>query len=281
MALKNRLLLKVASRWIAGTNLDTAITDARTANSNGFGVVLNFLGEDVTDQSVAEAHMQEYLRLQQALNTNKINGFTSVKLTQFGLGADDHQAAQRLRTVASNAEKLNQLLWVDMEGSKFTERTLGVYLDIHETFREVGVALQSYLRRSEGDLNALLDRGARVRLVKGAYREPPDLVFRNRREVDENFSALTRTLFERGDNFAIATHDSKLIDEAKKLADSKHVSFRFEMLKGIRNDLKAELVSSGYKVFEYLPYGEEWYAYSRRRLTEHPSNILLLARSLL
>jgi len=274
------LLLRVARRWIAGTNMDSAIADAKQANSRGFGAVLNYLGEDVTDGTVAEAHMNQYLQLQQALSTSGISGFVSVKLTQFGLGADDAGAMRRLESVAEGAERLHQLLWVDMEGSAFTTKTVDAYLDVLSRHKGIGLALQAYMRRSESDLKRLLEGGAMIRLVKGAYKEPADVVFTSRHEVSENFSTLMHLLFERGDKFAIATHDSRLIDEAKKLADSKHVEFRFEMLKGIRNELKGELVASGYKLCEYLPYGEEWYAYSRRRLTEHPSNVLLLVRSL-
>lgn len=280
MSFKNGLLLKVARRWIAGVDLDSALSDARKANSRGYGVILNFLGEDVTEQTVADAHLEEYLKLQQALDSGGIRGFASFKPTQFGLGADNERAVQRIQKIASNAERLHQLLWVDMEGSKFTSDTLRLYLDLLQTHRQVGLALQSYMRRSEADLKTLLERGAKVRLVKGAYREPPDIVFPTREQVSTNYRALMRLLFEMGDDFAIGTHDSKLVEEAKKLAESKHVNFRFEMLKGIRNELKAELVASGYNVSEYLPYGQEWYAYSRRRLTEHPSNVLLLIRSI-
>jgi proline dehydrogenase len=280
LGLKNSLLLKVARRWIAGVDLDSALGDAKKTNSNGFGVILNFLGEDVTDQSVADAHIEEYLKLQRALDSSGIRGFASVKLTQFGLGTDDQRALQRLSEVALNAKRLHQLLWVDMEGSAFTGKTIDAYLQLLATNREVGIALQAYMRRSGDDLKVLLDRGAKVRLVKGAYREPPGIVFPTRREVSANFGELMRLLFERGDNFAIGTHDSKLVDDARKLADSSHANFRFEMLKGIRNELKSELVASGYKVSEYLPYGDQWYAYSTRRLSEHPSNVLLLVRSL-
>ena len=167
-----------------------------------------------------------------------------------------------------------------MEGSAFTEATVRTYVSAHERHPDMGVALQAYTRRSETDLKVILDGGGKVRLVKGAYRESKDFVYPSRQEVSENFRKLMGMLFDRSDGFAIATHDSALVDEAKKLSESKHVDFRFELLKGIRDDLKTELVNSGYKVSEYLPYGDRWYAYSKRRITEHPSNIWLLLRSL-
>jgi proline dehydrogenase len=274
------ILLRIAKRWISGTDADSAIKDAWEANKRGMSVVINYLGEDVTEQSVAEAHLQEYLRMQQAISKNGINGCVSVKLTQFGLGADDARCEERLLKAAGQASHLGQLLWIDMENSPFVERTLEIYLRTRERFENVGLALQAYLRRSEGDLTRLIDRGARIRLVKGAYKEPDTIVFPTRAEVTKNYSKLMGVLFERADNFAIGTHDSRMVNEARRLSESRHANFEFEMLKGVRDELKEELVTSGYRVGEYLPYGAEWYRYSRRRMREHPSNILLLIRSL-
>ena len=280
MGLKELVLLRLAKRWISGVDLDSALADARKANSRGMGVVVNFLGEEITDPAIAESHAGEYLRLQQRISENGIRGFASVKLTQLGLGADDAGAAERLERIAANSERFNQALWIDMEGSLFTERTLSMYLTALRKHRNLGIVLQSYMRRSESDLSKLLDAGAKVRLVKGAYRESREVVYPSRKEVSGSFSRLMGMLFDRGDGFAIATHDSALVEEAKKLAESKHVNFEFEMLKGIRDELKGDLVKSGYRVSEYLPYGDRWFAYSKRRITEHPSNILLLLRSM-
>lgn len=257
-----------------------AVKDAQKANSKGIGVVVNFLGEEIKDAGAADAHAGEYIRLQQALVDSKIDGFASVKLTQLGLAISEEEAKKRLETVASNAQKLGQLLWVDMESTQFTDATVSIYLEALEAHRDMGLALQAYLRRSEQDLKRILDRGGKVRLVKGAYREGRDKVYATKDEVRQNYTKLMGELFERGEGFAVATHDSSLIEAAKKMAESKHVEFRFEMLKGIRDDLKTELVGSGFKVFEYLPYGDSWYAYSRRRISEHPSNVWLLLRSL-
>jgi proline dehydrogenase len=189
-------------------------------------------------------------------------------------------ASRRLERVASNAERLNQFLWIDIESSAYTEKTLDIFNDARGRHSRLGVVIQSYLRSSEADTKTLLDRGASIRLVKGAYREPRGIVFQTRGDISKNFTSLLHLLFERGDNFGVATHDSELVEETKRLAESKHTSFEFQMLKGIRDELKEELVNSGYKVTEYLPYGASWLAYSRRRLTEHPSNVLLLLRSL-
>ena len=280
MGLKELVLLRLAKHWISGVDLDSAIADAKKANSRGMGVVVNFLGEEITDPAIAESHAGEYLRLQQRMSENGIRGFASVKLTQLGLGADDAGATERFERIAANSERFNQALWIDMEGSSFTERTLSMYLAALSKHRNLGIVLQAYMRRSESDLPRLLDAGAKVRLVKGAYRESREVVYPSKKEVSGSFSRLMGMLFDRGDGFAIATHDSALVEEARKLAESKHVNFEFEMLKGIRDELKSDLVKSGYRVSEYLPYGDRWFAYSKRRITEHPSNILLLLRSM-
>jgi proline dehydrogenase len=280
MGLKELLLLRLAKHWISGVDLDSALADAKKANSRGMGVIVNFLGEEIRDPATAESHMGEYLRLQQRISEDGIRGFASVKLTQLGLGADDAGAAERLERIAVNSERFDQALWIDMEGSSVTERTLSIYLAALRKHRNIGIVLQAYMRRSESDLPRLLDAGAKVRLVKGAYRESHEVVYPSRKEVSGSFSRLMGILFDRGNGFAIATHDSALVEEAKKLAESKRVDFEFEMLKGIRDEMKADLVKSGYRVSEYLPYGDRWFSYSKRRITEHPSNILLLLRSM-
>lgn len=280
MGLKEAFVLPVAKHWISGVDVDSAINDARKANSKGIGVVVNFLGEEIKDPAVADVHAGEYLKLQAAIADNSINGFPSLKLTQLGLAISQEEASKRLESVATNSDRKGQLLWIDMEGSQFTDESISIYLDTLTAHKGLGIVIQAYMKRSEKDLKRVLDAGGKVRLVKGAYRETEDVVFETKDEVRQNFNKLLGILFERSEGFAVATHDSTLIDRAKKLAESKHADFRFEMLKGIRDELKTELVGSGYKVFEYLPYGDSWYAYSKRRITEHPSNIWLLLRSL-
>jgi proline dehydrogenase len=281
LGLKERVVLPLAKKWISGVNLDSAVDDAKKANAKGIGVVVNFLGEEIKDPAKADASADEYLRLQRALSDSGLKGYVSVKLTQLGLGADDQGMRARLEKIADNAERLSQRFWIDMEGSAFTDSTIINYLDLLKRHRNVGVALQAYTRRSESDLDAILNAGGTVRLVKGAYREGPDFVYPTRAEVSKNFEKLMVTLFDKGSGFAIGTHDSVLVDRAKALSESSHSSFHFELLKGIRDDLKDELVKSGYGVYEYLPYGDRWWAYSKRRISEHPSNIWLLLRSLI
>jgi proline dehydrogenase len=284
-----------AKRWIAGKDMETALSNARDANANGLGTILNYLGEDISDPGLAGSHFDEYLRLQMAINDSRIDGCVSVKLTQVGLDAggrkeeeaegrerQDSLIFERMKRLADAAESMNQMLWIDMEGSALTTRTLEIYskllLDGH---KNVGVALQAYLRRSEADLQRLMELGGKVRLVKGAYREAPEVAYSSREQITQSYLRLLRTLFDSCEYFAVATHDSRPIEEAQELHRSKpSVKFEFEMLKGIRNDLKLTLTKSGYRVVDYLPYGSEWYAYSMRRIREHPSNVWLLLRSI-
>ena len=281
MGILQDMMYGAAKRWIAGKDMDTALAKAKEANSKGLGVIMNFLGEDVTDPRVAEIHFQEYEKLQRTMRDSGIDGCVSVKLTQLGLGIDDSTVLERATRLAKDADAIGRMLWIDMEDSGTTSKTLEIYSKLLESHKNVGIALQAYLRRSEGDLERLMEMGAKVRLVKGAYREPKDLVFDSREQVTANFLKLMGVLFERGQGFAVATHDSRPIEEAEKLHRSHpSTKFEFEMLRGIRDDLKLRLAKDGYRVVDYMPYGEEWYPYCVRRIKEHPSNIWLLLRSI-
>jgi proline dehydrogenase len=280
LGLKESLVLRVAKHWISGTTLDEVIADARAANQKGLGVVINYLGEEIKDLAIADAHLHEYMRVQAKLAENSINGFASVKLTQLGLSVSSTEAEKRLLTLAEDASRKRLLLWLDMESSKYHDQTLDIYKRVLENYDNVGVALQAYMRRAESDLTNLLRHVPRIRVVKGAYREPADVVFTSKEEIRENYIKLMKLLFDRATNFALGTHDSKLIYTARDLAKTHNVNFEFEMLKGIRDELKLELAKSGYRVSDYLPYGDLWYNYSIRRIREHPSNVWLLLRSL-
>ena len=282
MGFLQNMVYGAAKRWIAGRDMETALVNAKESNAKGLGAILNYLGEDLKDARVAEAHFEEYVKLQRAIGDAGIDGCVSIKLTQLGLGIDYSATLEKTMRLAEYADAMKQMLWIDMEGSGETTKTLAIYSRLLESHKNVGIALQAYLRRSEDDLKRLMDMGAKVRLVKGAYREPSNIVFRSREQVTENFLKLMRILFEKGEGFAVATHDSRPIEEALKLHKADPgTKFEFEMLRGIRDDLKLKLAKDGHRVVDYMPYGEEWYAYSMRRIKEHPSNVLLLLRSLL
>jgi proline dehydrogenase len=234
----------------------------------------------MTSREETAAATAEYLEILDALKSRQIEGCISVKPTQLGLSIDSSLFREHLAKILNKAKPLGTFVWVDMEGSPFTTQIVDAYLELRKGFDNIGIAIQAYLKRSDEDVNRILNLGGAIRLCKGAYNESPEIVYKRRREIDENFSKLMRIIFERGKGFAVATHDEKLIEEAVRLSNVHHADFEFEMLMGIRDKKKVELVQRGYRVSEYIPFGRSWWAYSKRRILEHKSNIFLLARSL-
>ena len=277
-SLMERLLFRVAKRWVAGYNADEAIDIALDTNRNGMSAILNFLGEDTTDTKLVDITVNEYLLLMDLMDTRKVDGSVSVKPTQLGLTIDYNMCLQNFNRLAARARDLGQFIWLDMESVKSTEDTIAIYLDLYKQYDMIGIAIQSYLRRSAGDLLHIIECGGKVRLVKGAYHESEGHIFVTNEEVNVSYSKLMKMLFESKNYFAIATHNSALIEEA--ISMSKNTKFEFQMLKGIRDDLKQKLVTKGFAVAEYIPYGSQWLPYSVRRIMERKRNLLLLARSL-
>jgi proline dehydrogenase len=277
--LMERLLFRVAKKWVAGYGAGEAVAAALGANGRGMSAILNFLGEDTTDASAVEQAINEYLTLMDMMHARKVQGCVSVKPTQLGLAIDYEMCLHNFRRLAARARELGQFLWLDMESVKFAEDTIAIYLKLFEQYDGTGVAMQAYLRRSASDLLHILEHGGKVRLVKGAYHEQEEHAFPAREQVDANYVKLMKMLFESKSYFAIATHDSSLIEEAIRMSgDSK---FEFQMLMGIRDELKGELVRRKFAVSEYIPYGSQWLPYSVRRIRERKRNLLLLARSLI
>jgi len=278
-----RLFQRLASRWIAGQTIDEGIDRVRKANSRGILGLLNLLGEHFNDREQIEVTIQEYSRLLQQIEESKVNSQISIKPTQLGMTLDYDFCLQNYLTIAEECQSRSQnWLWVDMEDSRFTQKTVDLYGRLISKYPNSGIAIQANLKRSEGDLKILLELGGNVRLVKGAYNEPREIAFKSKSQISENYSNLMKMLFlqNKRNFFAIATHDSHLVQMAKDFSLEYKSNFEFEMLMGVRDKLKAELVSQKYKVREYIPYGPEWFAYSMRRLREKKSNIFLLFRSL-
>jgi len=275
------LLLRIAKHWIAGETLEDAIARAQQSSAHKIRGIINLLGEEITAREDAAAAAAEYLGILKTINARRIQSCISVKPTQMGLAIDESLFKDNLRKILSNAKSLGNFVWVDMEGSPFTAQTVDSYIESRKKFDNVGVAIQAYLKRSEEDVSRIIDSGGVIRLCKGAYNESPEIVYKRKNQIDENFSKLMRAMFERSKGFAIATHDEKLIEEATRLSSVHHADFEFEMLMGIRDKKKLELVERGYRVSEYIPFGKSWWAYSVRRIREHKSNVFLLARSLI
>jgi proline dehydrogenase len=278
--LVERLLYKVAKRWIAGYTLDDAIRSAHDANERKIKAILNRLGEHTPNLTLIQGYVEEYLRLLDRISAEKIDGTISVKPSQIGLAASISLYRENLLKILERAREEDMFVWLDMENSPYTEATVQVYRELLPDHRKLGMCIQANMRRSETDVEDLLTRGGRIRLVKGAYPENGEVAFKKRSEVDANYARIMRMLFEQGDWFAIATHDGKMIGLAKSLSREDKTRFEFQLLKGIRDDLKTSLLTDGYNVSEYIPYGPEWYNYSKRRMRERKRNILLLIRSI-
>ena len=275
-----RLFYRIAKRWIAGYTLQDAIKAARDANERKMQALLNRLGEHTPDRNLISQYVEEYLRLLEAIQSEKLQATISIKPSQLGLTADATLYRDNLLKILAKAEEEGRFVWIDMENSPYTESTVDIYRELLGTHKDLGLCLQANMKRSENDLRDLLPRGGKIRLVKGAYPENGEVAFKRRSELSANYLRLMRLLFEQGGFFAIGTHDQKMINEALKLGHDHNANFEFQLLKGIRDDLKSRLLADGFKVSEYIPYGPEWYNYSKRRMRERKRNILLLIRSI-
>lgn len=272
---------------MSGYTYKDALSSAKDCNNKGIAAILNLLGEHINDTTAIEKTVKEYSLLLHTLRNNGIDGCISVKPTQLGLGIGYDICLYNLKQIVTNARTVDKFVWLDIESLQFVENTIAIYLELLEDYKQVGIAIQSYLKRSSSDILHLLEEGANIRLVKGAYRESEKNAFQSISKINSNFSRLMKLLFESSNSsniFAIASHDSKLIHEAIQLATkfgTNKSQFEFQMLMGIHNEMKIALVQRGFKVSEYIPYGSQWMAYSVRRLKERKRNILLLARSLI
>ncbi|MCG2737233.1 MAG: proline dehydrogenase family protein, partial [Candidatus Methanoperedenaceae archaeon] len=220
------------------------------------------------------------IKLLSDIEKEKVNASISLKLTSLGLLIDKRLCLSNVEKIASVASSKNIFVWIDMENSPYTEDTIDIYLDIFTKFGNAGIAIQANLKRSENDVRRITAEGGMIRLVKGAYSEKKDIAFFRRGEVTKNFSKLMGFLFYKSASFAIATHDEQLINEAIEVNKVHKKRLEFQMLMGVREELKRQLVSKGFNVVDYIPYGNRWLPYTIRRLSERKSNILLIMRSI-
>lgn len=283
---KNRLARYFASRFVAGETCDDAIRAARALNSSGLSASLDLLGESVVHAEEARRARDTYLELLERIQAARANANVSVKLTQMGLDIDESLCLENMRAIIAKAKQDDSFVRIDMEQSSYTAKTLQLFRDVfYPTFgNAVGVVLQSYLRRTEADVEAMIALGARVRLCKGAYKEPETVAFPEKRDVDANFMTCMERLLERGNYPGIATHDEKIIDHAKSFTQRKQIPvsrFEFQMLYGVRRDLQTRLRREGYNMRVYVPFGTHWYPYLMRRLAERPANIAFILTNVL
>ncbi|OLB71458.1 hypothetical protein AUI06_03630 [archaeon 13_2_20CM_2_52_21] len=275
-----RLFYRIAKRWIAGYTLQDAMNAARDANDRKIRAILNRLGEHTPDRKLIQQYVDEYLKLLETIQRQKLQATISIKPSQIGLAAEIPLFEENLLKIIARAEEEDRFVWIDMENSPYTESTVEVYRELLGAHKDLGLCLQANMRRTESDLKDLLPRGGKIRLVKGAYPENGEVAFRRRSELNANYLRLMHLLFEQNGYFAIGTHDEKMITEAERLSRHHKANFEFQLLKGIRDDLKSRLLTDGFSVSEYIPYGPEWYNYSKRRMRERKRNILLLVRSI-
>ena len=273
-----------ASRFIAGETIETAITASKRLQAQGFLITLDHLGEGVGTLEAASAATREYVRLINVIVAAGIERNISLKLTQLGIDIDRATCVDNLRRILEPASRCDFFVRIDMENSAYTERTLEIFETLWEQqYRNVGVALQAYLLRTERDVQRMNELGARVRLVKGAYKEPAAVAYQRKDEVNSAFGRLARQLLDHGTYPAIATHDEDVIAQVRQHAATRGMAadrFEFQMLYGIRRDLQASLAASGYPMRVYVPFGREWFPYFMRRLGERPANLSFVVKAL-
>jgi proline dehydrogenase len=276
-------LAGVAHRFVAGDHLEDAIQAIKDLNSKGIGGILDLLGEGVTDPAGAAAASAEYLQSIKRIEETGIDTTVSIKLTQLGLAFDKGACIDYVRKLAAEAQAIGTRIEIDMEQSEYVLDTLDVYRLLTADYPDLRVAMQVYLRRTPVDLETLAALKPRVRLVKGAYAEPEELALQRKKEIDAQYRFLTEWLFERGTDPGIATHDSDLVEHAKRVARSTGAGdrgFEIQMLYGIRQDYQEELARQGHRVRAYVPFGPDWYPYLMRRMAERPANLRFFLRAL-
>ena len=280
---------RVSNRFVAGTEIADAVRATQAVNKAGMSVSIDNLGENVTNPEEARHSAELYHRILDAIAANHLNGNISLKLTHMGLDVDEALARELVSGLVAKAAAMNPpgFVRVDMEGSPYTQRTLDFVHELHRmpgNGNSVGTVIQAYLKRSEKDVENLLADGIRIRLCKGAYKEPASIAYESKADVDANYIKLMKTLMKSGIYHGLATHDENIIREAEAFARKEKIApeaFEFQMLYGIRRDLQQSLVRDGWRMRVYIPFGTEWYPYFMRRLGERPANVFFIARNML
>ena len=288
MAERSAIGQRLSSRFVAGTQVEDALRVTQTVNRAGLSVSVDNLGENVTNVEEARASAQLYHQMLDEIGARKLEANVSLKLTHMGLDVDEKLARDLVTGLVAKAAAMNppNFVRVDMEGSPYTQRTLDFVHELHcrpAHAGAVGAVIQSYMRRAESDIEKLLAARIRIRLCKGAYKESDEIAFQKKSEVDANYVRLMKILMKSGVYHGLATHDEKIIQQAKVFAKQEQISpdaFEFQMLYGIRRDLQRRLVREGWRMRVYVPFGTEWYPYFMRRLAERPANAFFLARNL-
>jgi proline dehydrogenase len=274
----------VTRRFVAGEELADAVEAIRQLNRRGISASFDHLGESITSEVETRKEVNEYLRVLDSIHESRLDSNVSVKLTQLGLDVSQDLCYANTRTIVEAALRCDNFVRIDMEDSTKTDATLQVFKRLRAEFENVGIVIQAYLFRSEKDTEELLELGARIRLCKGAYKEPPAVAFPRKADVDASYIKLTKMLLSSSLYHGIATHDENMIAATIQFAKERNISpdkFEFQMLYGIRRDLQEKLVRDGYRMRVYVPYGRYWYPYFMRRLAERPANVWFVLRNMI
>ena len=282
----NRLARGMARRFVAGETVDEAVAAVRALNAKGITVSLDLLGESVHNEAEARATAREYVQLLDRIDRDGLDANVSVKLTAMGMDVSDELCLASIHEVLRTARSHGNFVRLDMESSAYTDRTLDMFEQhLYPLYPEnVGIVLQSMLRRTQADVERAVRLHARVRLCKGAYREPPEIAFPEKSDVDDSYLRAMRRLMTAGHYPGLATHDERIVEEAQRFARAEGIGperFEFQMLYGVRRDLQERLVRDGWRLRVYVPYGTQWYPYLMRRLAERPANLWFITGSIL
>jgi proline dehydrogenase len=275
---------KMTTRFVAGEDIETTVEAIRELNRIGCTATFDHLNEGVTNAAETEGEVREYKKILAAIDERGIKSNVSIKLTQFGLAIDPELTYRNARAVVEEAARRGNFVRIDMEESAVTQITLDIFKRLRAEFDldTVGIVLQSYLRRTHTDVQDILNIPARIRLCKGAYNEPPEVAFPDKKDVDENYVSCMKLLLSSGVYHGIATHDERMIQATKEFARAQGIGperFEFQMLYGVRRDLQEGLAREGYNVRVYVPYGKTWYPYFMRRLAERPANVWFVLKN--
>ena len=279
----NQLLFLLAKRFVSGQTIQEAIPAVRRLNASGISTTLDVLGENVSDRHAAEAAVTAYLETLDWIQRESLNSNVSLKLTQMGLDIDRDYCLENVARICERAATGDNFVRIDMEGSAYTERTLNLFYELFQLHQNVGIVIQAYLHRSEQDVRKLIDLGARVRLCKGAYKEPSSLAVQTMAAVRKNFMSLASLLLSRGTHPAIATHDDALISWTKNHVAQNQIpkeGFEFQMLYGVRSETQRQLAAQGYSMRVYVPFGTHWLPYFYRRMRERKENVAFVLKHL-
>ncbi|MDT4969814.1 MAG: proline dehydrogenase [Acidobacteriota bacterium] len=284
-AARFKLFKKMTTRFVAGEDIEEAIAAIREINEKGCTASFDHLNESVSNAAETEEEVREYLQILARIDDTGIRSNVSIKLTQFGLEIDPELAYKNARRIVEDAARRGHFVRVDMESSKVTQVTIDIFKRLRAEFglNQVGIVLQSYLRRTFNDVEDMLKIPARIRICKGAYNESPEVAFPDKKDTDENYVRVMQRLLTSGIYHGIATHDPKMIEATIAFAERETIgkdAYEFQMLYGVRRDLQVKLAKEGYNVRVYVPYGKHWYPYFMRRLAERPANIWFVLKNM-